>query len=239
LSREAFVSELTRRLRLGEDGAVQKGIAAVGLSLIESRAKLEPDLLNGLEPTARQQIQRFHEVSKQLASDLLAGTTRLDRRQVLERIRGMFAALPISIQQLDLCRSVQGFGIYEPFDDHRFLADQPQKVIVYTELDHFKAVERENRYEVKLKQEIILFNASDGLAVWSHEPVTILDRSRNKRQDFFTVQLVTLPERLGVGEYQLKVRITDMHGGSVDETTVPVELVADRAMADGSKKAPP
>jgi hypothetical protein len=38
---------------------------------------------------------------------------------------------------------------------------------------------------------------------------------------------------VSVGEYRLKVRVTDLHGGSVDETTVPVELVADRALAEG------
>jgi hypothetical protein len=148
----------------------------------------------------------------------------------------MFGELPIGIQTLDLCKSVDGYGVYEPFADHRFLAGQPRKMIVYVELDHFKTVPRKenDRYDVKLKQEVVLFNASDGLAVWSHEPVTIRDRSRNQRRDFFTVQMVTLPERLSVGEYRLKVRVTDLQGGSVDETTVPVELVADEQMADGS-----
>jgi hypothetical protein len=237
LSQQALAREWARRLRLGDQRPMRKGVAAVGLSLAQNTASLNEDLLRGLEPEQRQQLRRFYEVTKQLAGDLLSGTGRLNRRQVVDRIAGMFGQLPLDIQKLDLCKQVDGYGVYTPFEDHRFLAGDAQRLIVYVELDHFQAVKQDeaNRYEVSLKQEVVLFNAADGLAVWSHDPVTIEDRSRNKRDDFFTVQMITLPQRLSVGEYRLKVRVTDRQGGSVDETTVPIELVADEALADNGQ----
>jgi hypothetical protein len=235
LSQRALRRELVRRLRLSEQRPMRKGVAAVGLSLLANQSELNSDLLRELDLAKRKQLRRFHKVTRQLAADLLSGPGRLSRRGVMGRVRKLFNERPVTIQKLDLCRSVKGYGVYQPFDDHRFLAGQAHKVIVYVELDHFKTVERESRYEVKLKQKIMLFNASDGLVVWVRDPITIKDRSHNQRHDFFTVQLITLPERLTVGEYRLKVRIMDQHGGSVDETTVPMELVADRALAEGRK----
>lgn len=235
-SKQALVEELIRRTREGEAGPVRQAIAGVGLSLFNNQASLPGSLLTALNTPQREQIKRFHDLAVTLASDLLTTDHRLTREAVRQHLDMLFREEPVTIRAVDLCRSVQGFGVYKPFEDHRFLSGETQKMIVYAELDHFTPTQVEDRFEVKLKQEVVLFNQSDGLAVWSHEPVSIMDRSRNKRQDFFTVQLIELPQRLNVGKYRLKVRVTDVHGGSVDETTIPLELVADSAIARGEKQ---
>ena len=88
----------------------------------------------------------------------------------------------------------------------------------------------EGQREVRLTQELILYKESDGLAVWRHEPTQIVDVSRNRRRDFYVVQMITLPARLSEGRYRLKVRLTDQHGDSVDETTLRVQIVADSGL---------
>ena len=60
--------------------------------------------------------------------------------------------------------------------------------------------------------------------------VQIVDRSRNRRRDFFEVQLIKLPPQLSVGKYWLKVRVTDLHGNYIDETSLPIKIVADQAL---------
>ena len=35
-----------------------------------------------------------------------------------------------------------------------------------------------------------------------------------------------------MGKYLLKVSTTDLHGGSLDETAIPLEIVADQKLVD-------
>jgi hypothetical protein len=234
--REALVDELTRRIATGSDRPMRQAIAAVGLGLANNQPEPASALTRGLTATQQKQIERFYSLNKTLAANLLDGSGTLHRRQVDKQVQKLFPPQPLTIKKVDLCKSVEGFGVYTPFEDHQFLSERSQKMIVYVELDHFNPKKLEDRFEVKLKQEVVLFNEADGLAVWSHEPVTIVDRSRNERQDFFTVQLITLPKRLSVGKFRLKVRVTDVHGDSVDETTLPLQRVADPAIAQGNKQ---
>ena len=236
LPREKLIDELVRRTRRDDAEPIRKAIAGLGLSLYANDANPPASLMSGLNTTQRRHVTRFHDLTKTIASQMLRTAGQLSRPELERQVARLFGKRPVQIQKLDLCRQVTGYGVYKPFQDHRFLSNQKHKLIVYVELDHFEPIETDNRYEVKLKQKVVLFNESDGLAVWSHDPVSIVDKSRNKRQDFFTVQLIELPQRLNVGKYRLKVRVTDVHGGSVDETTIPVQLVADQAIAQGKKR---
>ena len=145
----------------------------------------------------------------------------LTRAALLDRLDAAFADEPVRIVAVQLCRSVQSFGVYEPFATANFLGGQTNRAIVYLELDHFETQPVGNDHEVRLKQELILYNESDGLAVWKADPVQVVDVSRNRRRDFYVVQMMSLPARLAPGKYRLKIRITDEHGESVDETTTP------------------
>jgi hypothetical protein len=40
-----------------------------------------------------------------------------------------------------------------------------------------------------------------------------------------------------VGKYRLKVRINDLNGGSIDETTLPIQLVADKAVLSSAERS--
>jgi hypothetical protein len=99
-------------------------------------------------------------------------------------------------------------------------------------LDNFHTSRDGNgQHTVRLSQEVILYNDADGLPVWRQRPEQILDRSANKREDFFVVQIIHLSNRLSVGKYHLKVRITDEVGQQVDEQSIPIQIVADPQLA--------
>ncbi|MCG8403178.1 MAG: hypothetical protein MJA84_16535, partial [Firmicutes bacterium] len=68
------------------------------------------------------------------------------------------------------------------------------------------------------------------------DPVRITDVSRNVRRDFFLVQMIELPKRLTLGEFALKVRVTDEHGQTRDETTIPIEIVADQSLVNAGER---
>jgi hypothetical protein len=133
----------------------------------------------------------------------------------------------LSIPVAALCSDVKLFGVYEPLEPARFTAGgKDNKAILYFEVANFSSqLNAEKKYETRLKQEAVLY-AEAGLAVWRDKVDTVVDKSRNRRHDFFIADIVKLPETLPMGRYLLKVTVTDLHVNRVAEATVPVEIVA-------------
>lgn len=223
-----------RLLETQGDTALHKAMLAAAVGAAQPDRPLDPRLLAPLSQAQRELVLRYGtvvaELTKQLASGS-QGSAHLDRAAIDAQLDRLLGEQPVRIRNLALCRSVSGYGVYDPFADHSFLAAQDHKMVLYVELAHFRSLKTPNdRYQVKLEQEVVLYNEADGLAVWKHAPVQITDTSRNQRHDFFVVQLIDLPARLSVGKYRLKVRITDLAGGSVDETTTRLQIVADKSL---------
>ncbi|MEC9373748.1 MAG: hypothetical protein VYC34_07885, partial [Planctomycetota bacterium] len=80
------------------------------------------------------------------------------------------------------------------------------------------------------EQQISLYHDADGVLAWRTEREALSDFSRNRRREFYTVQLVELPETLTVGRYQLKVTVRDKTTDAISEATVPIEIVADPSL---------
>jgi hypothetical protein len=227
-TRQELLNQLNEQLTKTDDPAFAKAIAAVGLSLAEPTRHLDPAALAPLRPGQREQIKKLHAALTGLMDDAALSNSPLTREHLTKRLDEAFLEDPVRIENLKLCRSVKSFGVYEPFNSTNFLGGQNNKAIVYVEIDNFKTQPIENdKFEVRLSQELILYNESDGLAVWRSDPVEVTDTSRRARRDFYLVQMITLPARLANGMYRLKVRVTDQHGESVDETTMKLNIVAD------------
>ena len=127
----------------------------------------------------------------------------------------------ISLEKIEICRQVGGYGVYEPFVIKRFFAGRENPVLVYAEIENFKHVPREDgEYEVRLEHTIELFDAAGQAVVWRSGPESMVDVSRNKRRDFFIVKRIDLPQHLPVGGYQLTVRVADKHSGFICEQTM-------------------
>jgi hypothetical protein len=158
----------------------------------------------------------------------------LDRQTVAAQLEVLYGPRELRIGRFELCKRVQSYGVFDPIDSRSLLAGQLHRLGLYVELENFASQEiAPGQYEVKLQQEVELFNMADGLAVWRHPVVQIVDQSRNVRRDFFTWQVVELPPRLTVGRYILKVRVTDMHAQMISEEAVELSIVADPALARG------
>ena len=228
----AFVTML-KELRQADDPALNRALAAAAVSVADPQRRLDESFLVNLGPRQRQTVERYHRMLIEVYDQIVTGSQRLDGRTLAERIDAVLGPLPVQIQTIELCRRVRGFGVYEPFEKTTFLSGREHKMIVYLEVDHFTPIEASTgEYEVKLTQEVELYD-KDGLMVWRHDPVEIVDRSRNQRRDFFTVQMIALPARLTVGTFHLKVRLADEHGQSRTERTIDLDIVADQALVVG------
>ncbi len=134
-----------------------------------------------------------------------------------------------------LCARVQGYGVYEPMPGPRFLAGRAHQAIVYVELEDFTSRRGSlpgggSGHITELAQSIRLYHDADGLLVWEQPEQHVTDHCRNRRRDFYLVQLIELPETLTVGSYRLKMTIRDRATDAVAEAILPVEIVADPAL---------
>ena len=232
-------SQLLEAVRHGDDSNLSKALAAATLAPIGPHGELDWSLLNKLSPEDQQRIKNYHRAVSMLHAQLLSGEGEMDREAIAGGLDQLYGDRPVTIRNIRLCEKVMGYGVYDAFPDHTFVAGREQKLIVYVELDNFEPMQNQagGGYEVRLRQELELYE-SNGFEVWSHEPVVITDVSQNKRRDFFVVQLVTLPAQLRMGQYHLKIRVYDENGGTRDEASLELRLVADGALVKEEVRSP-
>ena len=236
LSRAALLDALLKKIGGSKDPDRVKALMAAALSVASDHKQMDPVLLDALDPKSREQVARFHQMIA-VAFDELAGdkAATLTRGDMIRKIDEVFGAMPLQIEQFQLCRRVDSYGVFEPFASTRFLAGRVNRVLVYVELENFKHEPLEDgRYEVRLEQTVELYDATGETTVWRQGPKLIRDVSRNKRRDFFTIYPIDLPADLTAGAYRLKVRVADKHTGSICEQTMhDIQIVADQKLVNG------
>ena len=233
LDRHELVTALLEQLRESDDPEMVKAVTAAALSMADGRTQFDASTLAGLPAEQRDRVERYHRLITELGRELAAGGS-FDRDTIVQRMDDVLDPPAIRIARMELCRRVDGYGVYEPLESTTLLVGRPNRMIVYVELEDFASRQGDdNWYEVRLSQELVLYNEVDGLAVWRRPAEQIVDRSCNRRRDFFIVQVIELPARLSVGKYVLKARVKDVQSEMRDESFVPIDIVADHAMAAG------
>jgi hypothetical protein len=166
---------------------------------------------------------------------LFRSTLRSDNNMLLSRKIGPLIEMAhllrsqaeLSIPTLAVCRSVSGFGRYEPIDPVRFIAGIEQQAIIYCEVANFASnLNDSGLWETRLKQEMVLYTESFGAAVWSDQSEVIVDSSRVRRNDFFVNKRILIPANLTMGRYLLKVSIVDLQANRFAEASVPIIIAA-------------
>ncbi len=202
---------------------------------------LVPDALPGLTPREREIVGLMQDFFRRLGKAL---ADRGDPEVLVDAIDELSKSLHkqprLVLPKAALCSSVGGFGNYDEFpvnDEgrYRFLAQNGQQAVVYVEVEDFSS-ERNKRGEwvTELSQQLVIYSDRDGIPVWREDWQVGTDTSKNRREDFFIVQVITLPPQLSVGLYQFKIHVRDKRSGAEAELTVEFEMVADSRMTGGS-----
>ena len=227
-----LLAEVQRRVQNREASHVDKALIAVAVDQLRSNPQDRTQLDGALTATQTAAIQRYGQLLAALKQRARDGQLTIDEESIVALLREQFGEQPLRIRHADICRSVRGFGVYEPFENRSFIGGRQQTMIVYTEIDHFRSVAGpDQRFRVELAQEILLYQDGATEPVWREPRVDIVDESRNRRRDFFVVQMIKLPAQLALGQYHLKIRVTDLNGRTADEMALPLDIVADRATA--------
>lgn len=159
-------------------------------------------------------------------------------------------AAGIRIVDAAITSEVTGLGVYNDLSPARFLARRAHEVIVYTELEDFAAetlvdltpAQRrrlglgETGHRFSFSQSLELYNESDGLLVWKRDEQAFSHHSRRRLESSFATTRVVLPSALTVGSYRLKVIINDLIGGTSDEKTLAIDIVADARLTSAGSQ---
>jgi len=149
-------------------------------------------------------------------------------RPLLDMAARVRAQGDLSIPTVALCSQVKTFGVYDPIEA-KFPVDHEHPVILYCEIENFSSTsdpkDPNHLYHTRLSQEVVLYT-EQGQPVWSDKTATVDDASRRQRQDFFLAWLIHLPQSLGIGQYILKVTVTDQQSNRVAEATLPISITA-------------
>jgi len=199
-----------------------------------SRQLANIDALPGLTEREREMLGAFQNFFLELGKQL-DGSKEADSAitSALRELQSTLSKAPaLKVPAAALCTSVEGFGKYQPFSQNTFLAHSGQQMVVYVEIDDFNSTQNSvGQWVTELAQQLIIYSDRDGIPVWREEWLPVVDTSLKPRQDFYTTQLVTLPDALSVGRYQLKIRLRDEHTGAEAEHSIPFEMVADSKLA--------
>jgi hypothetical protein len=203
-------------------------------TLVSPDRALNADAIPGLTPRERDMLREFQSFFAKLGATL-DGSTDAEEAIVsaIEQLRSALRTDPqLTLGTVALCTRVGGFGDFDKFNKYAFLAHSEQQAVVYIEIAGFTSeLNQRDEWVTELSQQLTIYSDRDGIPVWREDWQTAADRSRNKRTDFFVVQLITLPKALSVGRYHLKVRVRDERSRAEAEASIPFEMVADPKMA--------
>ena len=212
---------------------MREWLAFAALAVAEPTLELPADFGADLLPTERERITRAHAGFVAIGKALQSGAEEIDRT-VADRLLSALAGGPkLSIPKVDLCTRVEGFGRYVPLASNKFLARANTRFIVYTELDGFSSELTDGAFVTRLATRVSIQSERDGIDVWQRSPewTAVVDSSDVRRKEFFLCEIVPVSEYLSVGSYRLKVEVRDESTGTVAESIVPIQIVADPAMA--------
>ncbi len=231
--------------------AVEAGSPLFAAAALASLELVSPGASAGLidrtriSPREQEALRAWSEMHEKIARAMAKSSAASDAGATLaDAVRAAAERLdewsPLDLSTMELCSRVDGFGVYTPLPGPRLLAGRAHRLIVYAEVERFSTKSAtgaagEPGYVVELSQEVNLFTDADGALVWRRPEETVRDFSRNKRRDFYMVQLIELPENLSVGSYRLKATIRDAATGGVAEAIAPIEIVADPRLVEAQE----
>ncbi len=128
-------------------------------------------------------------------------------------IRSLQPRADLKLRHLALCRQIQTFGDYQPFEKNAF--SPGQGVLLYVEIENFTSRPTgDGRLETLLRSMITIREGSGDGRIVREIPVggVTPDICRTTRRDYFHNYEFKFPRTLPLGNYVLRLTVTDLHG---------------------------
>lgn len=166
--------------------------------------------------TATRFVEALIEFRERPGGDVSGDATALLKR--IDALRDELVPLSeLAVPRLVVCRKVVGFGLYDPITPPVFPAGQSSDLVLYCEIHNLSNQKQaDNGYVTHFDVKTAVLTPQGTIV---HESATPGVRTvwREPRPECFIAPILTLPGALSIGEYVVKVTISDRIGGKVAE----------------------
>ncbi len=212
-------------------------LVIVAQAVLSPDRQLQVDAIPGLTDRERELLSAMQTFYTKLGQELVrSGDPEALPGAVAELHRSLTKEPQLHLNHAALTSRVSGFGAYDEFKTndagrYAFLAHSSQQAVVYMEIEDFTSELNANaEWVTELSQQLVIFSDRDGIPVWRQPWQPVVDVTKNRRHDFYIVQVVTFPEQLSVGRYQLKISVRDEKSKAEAEASLEFEMVADPSL---------
>lgn len=219
------------------DVPLRQLLVIVAQAVISPDRQLQVDAIPGLTDREREVLSALQAFYTDLGEQLLqAGDPEVLVTALAELQQELAKEPQLRLSHAALSSRVSGFGAYDEFKKNEagryvFLAHSRQQAVVYVEIEEFQSeLNANSEWVTELSQQLVIFSDRDGIPVWRQPWRPVVDVTKNRRHDFFVVQVITLPDKLSVGRYQFKISVRDEKSGAEAEATLELDMVADSSL---------
>jgi len=177
-------------------------------------ALLPAGIISQAQP--KQDVQKPGDLARERTPASSAGS------RIPDRTPGVGHRIPLTINDLRLCRNVMGFGSFEPLNGTTLKAGQ--RVLIYCELAGLEYEARGAGFVSRISSRIELRPASGGPVRWEQDLGAAEDACRRRRQDYYVNYRVCLPQNLSPGSYRLRLVQTDLVAIRSTSGEIPIEI---------------
>ena len=130
----------------------------------------------------------------------------------------------LAIDHLVFCRTVGGFGIYEPASPDSIAPGR--ELTLYWEVRGLEVDRSEGRFRTRVASTVELLDPKSGRPVWSQSFPIGEDDSRSPRRDNFINASFQVPKSLPPGRYRLRLTLNDLIAGESANSEIDVVFAA-------------
>lgn len=231
-TRPATIQDLLPLLRARVESQPQNLQLAMSLKLLEESLSPMPAPMPGATATPGVAPAVPQTQDERILSDLSAvlrsvpsqSTQNIATRTapLIDLARQYASEGDLKIPTLALATRVDSFGVYQPMAAHP-PAGRRTPAVLYCEVSNFSSAKTDDGYTTKLAHQDTLLT-SDGMLVWRSNPEQVTDVCRNERHDFYLVKRINFPEALPVGQYVLKLTVTDLASQKIATASMNVTV---------------
>ena len=131
------------------------------------------------------------------------------------------AADSLDVRSLEFCTEIEAYGQIKPFPNREF---QPgQQVILYCEIENFRAETVDGRYQTALQGSYDIIDAS-GSRIASQTLPEDRQTANHYLRDYFIAYQMFLPDDIAAGRYRLRLTMEDLNGKKYGQSEIPFEI---------------
>ncbi len=126
------------------------------------------------------------------------------------------------INELRLCRTVSGFGSFEPLNENSVKAGQT--LLIYCELTRLRYELKDAGFASRISSRVEIRPSGGGPIQWEHDWDAAEDVCRRRRHDYYVNYRVDLPRSLPPGSYILRLIQTDLVANRSTAAEIPLMI---------------